>query len=84
MLESLRLRRWPWSGPVAIREYHAETGRSAVHVVDQWCLLGSVEDEAELGCLLEALPARRFELDTYRILQRWLETPTGRGAVTPL
>ncbi len=84
VLESLRLRRWPWSGPVAIREYHAETGRSAVHVVDQWCLLGSVEDEAELGCLLEALPARRFELDTYRILQRWLETPTGRGAVTPL
>ncbi len=84
VLESLRVRRWPWDGPVAIREHHVDTGRSAVHVVDQWCLLGSVGDEAELGALLDALPPRRFDLDTYRILQRWLETPAGRSAVTPL
>ena len=84
VLESLRIRRWPWDGPVAVREHHPDTGRSAVHVVDQWCLLGSVEDEGELGSLLEALPPRRFDLDTYRILQRWLDTPAGRSAVTPL
>ena len=84
VLESLRIRRWPWDGPVAVREHHPDTGRSAVHVVDRWCLLGSVSDEAELGSLLEALPPRRFDLDTYRILQRWLDTPAGRSAVTPL
>ena len=84
VLESLRLRRWPWSGPVAIREHHADTGRSAVHVADRWCLLGSVGDEGELAALLERAPARRFDLDTYRILLRWLDTPAGRSGVTPL
>jgi len=84
VLESLRIRRWPWAGPVAIREHHAESGRSAVHMVDHWCLLGSVTDESELGSLLETPPARVFELDTYRILLRWLDTPAGRSAVTPL
>ena len=84
VLESLRIRRWPWPGPVAIREHHAESGRSAVHLVDRWCLLGSVTDESELAGLLEAPPARVFELNTYRILLRWLDTPAGRSAVTPL
>ena len=82
MLESLRLRRWPWAGPVAIREYHADTGRSAMHLVDRWCLLGTAEDEASFGELLAAPPARAFDLDTYRILVRWLDTPEGRRAVT--
>lgn len=84
VLESLRLRRWPWSGPVVVREHHADTGRSAAHVVDQWCLLGSVDDEAALATLLAALPQRRFDPDIYRILVRWLETPVARAAVTPL
>ena len=46
VLESLRLPRWPWPGPVAIREYHADTGRSAMHLVDRWCLLGTAEGAA--------------------------------------
>ncbi|HMV16574.1 MAG TPA: exonuclease domain-containing protein [Zoogloea sp.] len=84
VLESLRLRRWPWDGPVAIREHHGETGRSAVHVVDRWCLLGSVEDEGALGELLAAPSPRSFDLDVYRVLSRWLDSPAARGAVTPL
>ena len=55
-----------------------------MHLVDRWCLLGSVTDESELAGLLEAPPARVFELNTYRILLRWLDTPAGRSAVTPL
>lgn len=82
VLESLRLRRWPWPGPVAIREHHADTGRSATHLVDRWCLLGSAEDEGSFGELLAAPPARAFDLDTYRILVRWLDSPEARGAVT--
>ena len=82
VLESLRLRRWPWPGPVAIREYHADSGRSAMHLVDRWCLLGTAEDEASFGELLAAPPARAFDLDTYRILVRWLDSPEARGAVT--
>jgi DNA polymerase-3 subunit epsilon len=84
VLESLRVKRWPWAGPVAIREHHAETGRSVVHVVDRWCLLGSADDEAALAELLAAPPPRRFELDIYRILVRWFANPAAHAAITPL
>jgi DNA polymerase III subunit epsilon len=84
VLESLRLKRWPWDGPVTIREHHAGTGRSEIHVFDRWCLLGSVADEAALAQLLAAPPSRAFDLDTCRILVRWLDAPTAGTTVTPL
>lgn len=84
VLESLRLKRWPWDGPVAIHEDHAGTGRSEIHFFDRWCLLGSAPDEAALAQLLAAPPARAFDLDTYRILVRWLDAPTAGATVTPL
>lgn len=85
VLEGLRLRRWPWPGAVQLVEYHPGTGRRMIHVLDHWCLLASVENEDALAELLAAgLPPRRFELDTYKILQRWLDGPEARAAVTPL
>ena len=82
VLESLRLKRWPWGGPVIVREAHPETGRLAFHLLDAWCVLGTVEDESALAALIAAPPARSFDLDTYRILLRWLETPAGKASVS--
>jgi len=84
VLESLRLKRWPWAGPVTIREAHPESGRLAFHLLDGWCVLGSVEDEAALAALIAAAPPRVFDLDTYRILLRWLDTPAGKASVSVL
>jgi hypothetical protein len=41
-----------------------------------------VEDESALAALIAAPPARSFDLDTYRILLRWLETPAGKASVS--
>lgn len=77
-LARLRLKPWPWPGAVALREYHAEQGRSTLHVVDRWCHLGSAEDEPSLAELLDGQPPRQFDLDVYRILERWLSIAAHR------
>lgn len=82
VLESLRLKRWPWNGPVTVREAHPESGRVAFHLLDGWCLLGTVDDESALVALTSTPPSRAFDLDIYRILLRWLETPAGKAAVS--
>ncbi len=82
VLESLRLKRWPWNGPVTVREAHPESGRVAFHLLDGWCLLGTVDDESALVALSSTPPPRAFDLDIYRILLRWLETPAGKAAVS--
>ncbi|MEK8089528.1 3'-5' exonuclease family protein [Thermithiobacillus plumbiphilus] len=69
-LEKLRVRTWPYPGPVAIRERNARTGREELHLLDRWCYLGSAES---LDALAQ-LPAQgvAFDLDTYTILSRFL------------
>lgn len=68
-LASQRLKSWPHAGPVGIHETSA-LGLEQVHVVDRWQYLGTLgADEAPRGF---ALPAR-FDVDTYRILTRYLK-----------
>ncbi|MCB1957446.1 MAG: ethanolamine utilization protein [Rhodocyclaceae bacterium] len=83
-LASLILRPWPWPGAIGIAEFDAGSGRSALHVVDRWCLLGTASDEAALAELLASRPPRRFDLDTFRILDRWLQQPAHRDQVRRL
>jgi DNA polymerase-3 subunit epsilon len=72
-LVALRLREWPYSGPVGIREQCATTGRTDVHVVDQWCYLGTASHEGELEQLLVERPLAGVERDTYRILAGYFQ-----------
>jgi DNA polymerase-3 subunit epsilon len=81
-LAVLRLKTWPYPGRIAIRETDADRGREVFHLFDAWCYLGS---ESPPGDVVDAAQARiepRFDLDTYRILSRYL---AGRPAnVLPL
>jgi DNA polymerase-3 subunit epsilon len=78
-LQAQRLQVWPYAGPVGLREHHAASGRTDVHLVDHWCHLATVHSEADLW---DALQNRQhtlaFDLDTYRLLLRVL---TGPGMV---
>ena len=78
-LAGLKTAAWPWRGPVGIVEEdpRLDPGRGAVeiHVVHNWCLLGTARSEAEVAELLEGAPNPRFDLDHYKILARHL----GRG-----
>lgn len=69
-VQSLRLRQWPFSGAIALREGSPE--RAEVHLFDRWCYLGSVRDEAEIYQTLELRGQPMFDPDIYRVLQRAL------------
>lgn len=68
---------WPLETPLAIREYHPGSERSAVHVFDQWRWQGSASSTDELE-QLDRSPSRaaqrHFDLDIFRVLQKRLPT----------
>ena len=64
-LAGLKLREWPYSGPVAIRE------GDELHVVDRWCYLGSARNDEDVARLLER-KAGAFDPDMYKVLGRFL------------
>jgi DNA polymerase-3 subunit epsilon len=81
-LASLKVRTWPHEGAVGLVETGPD-GRQDIHVVNNWCCLGTAHSEDEVRLLLDQSPARpAFDIDTYRILLRALSS--GRVAVRPL
>ena len=74
-LSGMRMKPWPYAGRIGVRERGPDGERSELHVVDHWCYLGTVTSEAELHELAEARPEPVFDLDTYRILSRFLKSP---------
>lgn len=83
-LRGLRAKRWEWSGPIGVREFDEAAQASELHVLDHWCHLGTVRDDDELAELLASAPPRAFDLDVYRILTRWLDSPAHRQRIVPL
>ncbi len=70
-LAGLKTREWPWRGPIGIVEKDAARELTEVHVVDQWCWLGTARTDDALAELLEsAVP--RFDPDHYKLLTRHL------------
>jgi DNA polymerase-3 subunit epsilon len=81
-LAALKTAAWPWEGPVGIVEEDREREAAEVHVVDNWCLLGTADSEDGVGELLESRARLRFDLDQYKILARHLSK--GRARVIEL
>lgn len=71
-LAKLRVRAWSFAGRIAVRETAADGERSELHVLDQWCHLGTVRSETELHELQETEQRPLFDFDTYKILNRFL------------
>ncbi|MFP4295871.1 MAG: exonuclease domain-containing protein [Halothiobacillaceae bacterium] len=71
-LDPLRLRDWPYPGPVGIEEQAPDRNLWRMHVVDRWCYLGVAESRARAE-RLAVEGAGRLDLDLYRILLRFLQ-----------
>lgn len=71
-LERLRQKAWPYPHTIQITETHAPTGRTAIHLFNQWCYLGCAKDEQALPALVQQ--PLRFDADICRLFQRWLAT----------
>jgi DNA polymerase-3 subunit epsilon len=73
----LRVRPWPYPGRIGVRERHRDTRRSELHVVDHWRYLGTAHSDGEARELAAERVRARFDLDTYRMLARFLKSPPG-------
>ena len=66
----MRVREWPYAGPIGILEKNRHAGISQVLVFDRWRLVTVLDEGEELP---DPLPqAQPLDLDTYKILQRHL------------
>jgi len=71
-LVPLAIPRWPFAGLAAIRERSLLGDRVDLHVLRDWCWLGTARDDGELGRLVEAPPRPAFDADIARLLMRVL------------
>lgn len=78
-LKQQQLRVWPHAGKIGLREHNAQTGRTDMHVFDQWCHLATVQNEAELDEVIGSNSGLAFDLDTYRLLLKHLVAPHKAG-----
>jgi DNA polymerase-3 subunit epsilon len=69
-LEAHAIPAWPFAGLAAIREASPVAGRIDVHVLKDWCWLGTARDDGELGQLIELPPRPEFDPDIARLLIR--------------
>ena len=71
-LAVLKTAAWPWRGPIGIAEEDREQEKTEMHVVHNWCLLGTAHTEPEVAELLQSSLRPKFDLDQYKILSRHL------------
>ena len=69
-LAALAIPAWPIPGPALVRECAADGERVDVHVIRDWCWLGTARDDSELAALAAAPQRAEFDLDVTRLLLR--------------
>jgi DNA polymerase-3 subunit epsilon len=77
-----KLRDWPFRGPVGVRERDWR-GVEEIHVFDRWRYRGTADATTPVDELL-AGPLPPFDLDSYRILCRFLDRPAARATLLEL
>lgn len=72
----LRLKKWPFGQPIKIKEKNE--GRAEEYLVDNWCLFKS-DDDGEV-----VMPEFKFDLDIYKILKSYLNSPKHQSHILPV
>jgi DNA polymerase-3 subunit epsilon len=70
-----RLKAWPYQTKIGVREHNPVTNQTDIHLFDQWCHLGTVNNEADLAELIQAKTVFAFDLDSYKLLTKTLKKP---------
>jgi len=74
-----KIRPWRFESPVVIKEIGE---KEELHVIDKWCYLGSLKNEAD--GLEDLTYEYRFDYDTYKILNRFIMDPRNLKKIKPL
>ncbi len=68
-LSKLRIKPWPYKGPIGIVERNEFLDREDIHLVNAWRYLGTAQSQADLDLLLQSTERAPFDLDTYKLLK---------------
>lgn len=74
-LIDLQLKPWPYPSKIGIRETNAKNGKSAVHVFEHWCYLGTADDHDSLDMMRHTKTMFILDIDTYKLLLKQLNKP---------
>jgi len=66
-----KIKSWPYPGAIIIEERQELSDKTEYFLVDQWCFLGTVSIDSN-GSFNETKHDYVFDLDTYKILVRYL------------
>jgi DNA polymerase-3 subunit epsilon len=83
-LGGLRMQTWPFEGRIGIRERSDSGNDTDLHILEHWCHIGTARSDDELEELQSGTSQPVFDLDTYRLLSRFLEQRSQRIEVIPL
>lgn len=75
----LRLKTWPWKGPVGVVEHNARTGRTDILVVYNWMHVATLRGMDEIDGLSLRGQAVNFDLDSYKLVVKALMGQDGRS-----
>ena len=62
----IKIKGWPYSGAIAIKEYNETSDISCIHIISHWLYLGKVNDESELADFNFNVTAK-LDIDFYKI-----------------
>lgn len=83
-LHGLRLKTWPWPGPVAVFETDPFSGRTDGLILYNWAHVATVHGEEELATLDLSTQVAAFDLDSYRLMLKVLLKPPAGVRIVPL
>jgi DNA polymerase-3 subunit epsilon len=82
----LQLKVWPFDDVIGIKEMHPSKNWTQIHVVYNWSHIATVESEDELSRALKDNRGRaaRFDLDTYKLLNKAILDPKSTATIIQL
>ncbi|MCP5276940.1 MAG: 3'-5' exoribonuclease [Thiobacillus sp.] len=80
-LARLKLKAWPYDGPIGLVERDEFLDVEEMHLVDGWRYLGTARSQDEVHDLLAGVVDARFDMDTYKLIKAWLGKGGGKAKV---
>jgi DNA polymerase III subunit epsilon len=73
-LSAQKLKSWPFQNKIGIREHCQVSGKTEIHIFDQWCHLNTVDNEIDFNELVSSKTIFAFDHDTYKLLLKALNS----------
>ncbi len=78
---NLRVKPWPFDGPVIIQEEDPDQEIRESFIIDKWCYIGSLNSDQLIP---EISQKPYFDVDSYKILNRYIKSPRNIKSVRAL